>query len=245
MSSAGIEWWLMVLQRVLNSIKYRALQAAIHRPKTDVDVEVVRHGSEYGGWVICPSSLRQDSIVYSLGVGEDVTFDLAMIETYGLEVFAFDPTPKAVEWVERHDLPESFRFFPWGVAVFNGEAMFQPPDNPEHASYRIDAHASGGSLRLPVRRLGTIMAELGHSRLDVLKMDIEGAEFEVIRDFLDSRIEIDQLVVEVHPQRSYLFGRSWRLVRALKQAGFRLFAVSDRLCEYSFLHERRSDVFHG
>ena len=30
-----------------------------------------RHGSVYGGWVVCPQALDQNSIVYSFGVGTD------------------------------------------------------------------------------------------------------------------------------------------------------------------------------
>lgn len=84
---------------------------------------------------------------------------------------------------------------------------------------------------MPVRRLGTIMSELGHTRLDLLKMDIEGAEFAVVRDMLSSRIEVDQLVVEVHPPQGRVFGPIWRLVRALRRgdsasSGFRTGSVS-------------------
>jgi len=34
------------------------------------------------------------AVVYSLGIGEDISFDLALIEKYGARVHAFDPTPK-------------------------------------------------------------------------------------------------------------------------------------------------------
>ena len=33
-----------------------------------------------GGWWFSPQGLNRDSIVYSLGVGEDIEFDLAIIE---------------------------------------------------------------------------------------------------------------------------------------------------------------------
>src|SRR5262245_45261334 len=61
-------------------------------------------GSEYGGWCICPDSLGPQSVVYSVGVGEDISFDLALIERFGLQVHAFDPTPKSVRWVKQQSL---------------------------------------------------------------------------------------------------------------------------------------------
>ena len=46
-----------------------------------------------------------------------------------------------------------------------------------------------------VERLSSIMRQLGHQRLDVLKIDIEGAEFEAVPDLLDSGIEIVMISV--------------------------------------------------
>ena len=40
--------------------------------------------------------------------------------------------------------------------------------------------------------------ELGHEKIDILKMDIEGAEFEVIHDIICDGIEFGQLCIEVH-----------------------------------------------
>ena len=42
------------------------------------------------------------------------------------------------------------------------------------------------------------MSALGHERLDLLKMDIEGAEYAVLDDMLQSGILPDQLLVEFH-----------------------------------------------
>ena len=43
-----------------------------------------------------------------------------------------------------------------------------------------------------------MMRDLGHDHLDVLKMDIEGAEYAVLDDMLQSDILPDQLLVEFH-----------------------------------------------
>ena len=51
-------------------------------------------GSDYGGWCICPENLTADSVVYSFGVGEDISFDLALIERFGLRVMLLIPTPE-------------------------------------------------------------------------------------------------------------------------------------------------------
>ena len=53
-----------------------------------------RMGGEYGGYVMCPLGLTDRSVVYSLGVGEDIAFDLELIDRLSATVHAFDRTPR-------------------------------------------------------------------------------------------------------------------------------------------------------
>jgi hypothetical protein len=91
-----------------------------------------------------------------------------------------------------------------------------------------------------VRRLQTILAWLGHSRVDVLKMDIEGAEYDVIADVLASQIPIGQLCVEFHHGMDGVTAAMTKTaVQALNSNGFLAFDVSETGRECSFIH---SDV---
>ena len=56
---------------------------------------LINIGSDYGGWITPMHLLNSTSICYCAGVGEDITFDLGLIERFGCHVFAFDPTPRA------------------------------------------------------------------------------------------------------------------------------------------------------
>ena len=51
--------------------------------KVDYKYNKERFGSEYGGWDIVVEFIDASSIVYSFGVGEDATFDTAMINRFG------------------------------------------------------------------------------------------------------------------------------------------------------------------
>ncbi len=48
----------------------------------------------YGEWTICPELLEQRVIVYSMGIGDNIDFELAVMDEWGAEVHAFDPTPQ-------------------------------------------------------------------------------------------------------------------------------------------------------
>src|ERR1700721_582734 len=86
-------------------------------------------GSGDGRWVISPDRFGPDSIVYSFGIGRNITFDLALIRRFGCKVHAFDPTPLANEWLQSQNLPDSFLVYPWGLAAYDGSARFALPES--------------------------------------------------------------------------------------------------------------------
>jgi FkbM family methyltransferase len=197
-------------------------------------------GTEYGGWSICPEKIRPGGILYSLGVGEDISFDLAMIDKYEVQVYAFDPTPVSIEWIKRQNLPEQFHFFAYGIASFDGTAMFFARKDTEQGTYSMleRRKRKTAGIEMTFHRLSTIMHELGHQKIDILKMDIEGAEYEVIDDLLAAPIDIDQLLVEFHHKKFKNVGvyDTRRTIKKLQKNNFRIFSVSDRQREFSFIH---------
>jgi len=197
-------------------------------------------GGRDANWTICPSRLSPSSSVYCLGVGEDISFDLELIARFGVTVHAFDPTPRSIEWVQAQSLPGEFVFHRYGVGAADGWYRFLPPRDPSHVSYSlVDRKTPGPAIELPVRRLGTILRALEHQKIDLLKMDIEGAEYRVIGDLLDAQIFVGQLLVEFHHRwREVGIERTRHAIRALNGAGYRIFHVSARGDEYSFLNTR-------
>jgi FkbM family methyltransferase len=198
----------------------------------------VHLGNEGASWCVCTAELSEDSTVYSFGVGEDISFDLALIEQFGLRVHAFDPTPRSAAWLRTQKTPQKFVFHEYGVAAHDGNAVFHPPENPRFVSYSLVAHGapSGVAVEAPVYRVRTIMDLLGHERIDLLKMDVEGAEYDVLADLIASGVRVQQLLVEFHHRWPEVGVRKTReAIATLDQAGFRIFDVSPAGFEYSFL----------
>jgi len=107
-------------QRVKTSL--RRLIGTELRLRVDVHVETI----ESGGWRFTAQDLDQNSIIYSLGVGDDIAFDLSIIEYFGAGVHAFDPTPSSIEMLSSKDLPNQFHFFPWAITAEDGTLNFYP-----------------------------------------------------------------------------------------------------------------------
>lgn len=208
--------------------------------KPDLICAKEHYGSDYGGWDIVTTGIDAHSIVYSCGVGEDASFDVALLEKFNVVVHAFDPTPKSIEWVKRQRLPDRFVLHEYGIAAFDGVVSFNPPENPGHVSHTLLERPStrAKAISVPVKRLGTIMKELGHDRIDILKMDIEGAEYDVIEDISRSGIRPRQILVEFHHRfPGVAVSRSKEAIEKLRSAGYRLYAVSATHEEFCFIRE--------
>jgi len=195
----------------------------------DIRLDVDYLGSGYGGWAVSPSTLPARPVVYSFGVGEDLTFDIAMVLHRGARVWAFDPTPRSVTWIREQVLPDGLTFVPVGIAAQDGEMTFYPPAIAGYASFSavIQRTSAGTSVIAPVRRLRTLMQELGHSSIDLLKLDIEGAEFSVLDDVISSGIRPLQVLVEFHPTYVERGRDRWReTVETLRREGYGVFWIS-------------------
>jgi FkbM family methyltransferase len=197
-------------------------------------------GRVHARWCICPEELSPSSIVYSVGVGEDISFDRELIQRFRVAVHAFDPTPRSIEWLKDQKLPAEFLFHAYGVANFDGRARFSPPSNPDHVSHTMLQRDGGRpAIEVQVYRLSTIMNMLGHTQIDLLKMDVEGAEYAVINDLINSRIGVKQLLVEFHHRWPEIgIEKTKRAIQQLNSAGFRIFDVSPSGEEYSFVSAR-------
>jgi FkbM family methyltransferase len=235
-------------KKAARTLRRLVRQATGSAPRIKVNHRCQREllGSEYGGWCICPSRTSRGTVVYSFGVGADISFETQIIDKYGAQVHAFDPTPKSIRWIEARALPAGLTFHPVGLAHFDGQARFSLP-RADFISYSMDEQTGSGEPADPtlsadivtadVQRLGTIMKRLGHESIDILKMDIEGAEYSALTDILDSDVRPNQILVEFHYQHADrdAVQRTLQTVEALHRAGYRAFHRSPLGHECSFI----------
>jgi FkbM family methyltransferase len=201
-------------------------------PRVQVQHALQVIGSDYGGYSLDPTLIGPDAVVYSLGVGEDVSFDLALIQRYGLTVHAFDPTPRVKTWLASQVLPEQFHFHDIGIADFDGDGIFYLPPRQDYISHSLirARQYSRDSIQVPMISLRTAMQRLGHNRIDLLKMDIEGAEYAVLQDLIRERIPVTQILVEFHHRLSSVGTRATRHTLSLLESyGMKIAYVCPRM----------------
>ncbi|MGH8167144.1 MAG: FkbM family methyltransferase [Woeseiaceae bacterium] len=208
------------------------------RLKREVELRAVKDG----GWWFHPDVLDENSIVYSLGIGEDVDFDLALIDRFDLQVHAFDPTPSSVDWLAAQSMPPNFHFHPWAITAADGVLKLFPRIRRDGSKSTVmytmlaEGRSEEDAILVPAFSLASVLAELGHDRISLLKMDIEGAEYEVLDSLLQSAVKPEQLLVEFHHRFAGIGpAKTAEMIASLRDCGYRIFAISETGRELSFM----------
>ncbi len=240
------------------------------RVQIDPLVKTERLGSLYGGWIVPENWFNKDSVCYLVGAGEDISFDLALVSKYATRAWIFDPTPRALAHFENWrtktqqgqpgpcstcpggyypefplNLLHHIVFCSFGVWSEDTCLRFFAPLNEAHVSHSlVNLQRSEKHIEVEVKRLSTIMKNLGHSRIDLLKLDIEGAEYQVLEALLADRLEVDVLCIEYdetavnHFDRAYL-DRIEQSLQTLVASGYRVIAKEAHCHNYTLVHQRR------
>jgi FkbM family methyltransferase len=213
-------------------------------------------GTGYGGWTIPTSLLKKDSICYLAGAGVDISFDTALARRIGCPVWIFDPTPRSQQHFDDlmravaeqktffvypgipYDIDTTsarlLNFIPIGLWSRTDTVKFFAPKDKTHVSHSIaNLQDTDHYFEARVQRLRDIMQVQGHSRLDLLKLDIEGAEFEVLDSILEDRIDITILCVEFHPDKDGSKARIQSALNRLTDHGFQVIARDEM--DFTFL----------
>ena len=118
----------------------------------------------------------------------DLSFDIDVIQRHGASVVAWDPTINR-EQFERALLMTNpsasdrrrITFHPFGIAAGDDVLPFYRSLDPRSKSLSSTPNLRGYStrayLRAPVMRVETLQAIASAPHVDVLKLDVEGAEF--------------------------------------------------------------------
>ena len=177
-------------------------------------MEKVGKLSDGGKWVCGVDTFlqRPGCVVYSFGSNGDTSFEAAILNRTSCAVFTFDPT-LAPEVQAKVEAVPGITFKAVGLSAVDGNAVI-------------------GGRTLPVRTLATLMRESGHAWIDLLKIDVEGAEWEALESLVaqsgGQALPITQAQVEFHvgwgghgPQDAV------DLLEALDGAGMRVFHVEE------------------
>lgn len=229
--------------------------------RRDQGLQMVRIGTDYGGWYCCRSLLIPGTTALCCGAGEDVSFDVALNAKWGMRIVCVDPTPRSIQHVTsllaascqgrpamieggpiQYELTgfreACFTFIPRAIWSKEGTVELFAPKDPAHVSYSaVNLQHTADTIQVQASSVKSLVEELGIARLSLLKLDIEGAEYEVLSAMLKAGILPEQLLVEFDQVNQPLTPLFWvqllRALSALRNAGYRL--VCRERANYSFV----------
>ena len=159
--------------------------------KYDNKLEVI------GNYKILPFDITSNSIIYSCGIAENISFDEAISHKFGCDVFMFDPTKISHKFMNSIS-NSKLKFFNIGIWKLDGNIKFYHPNDLKNENFSAtNFFHSKTYVTLPCKSIVTLMKEYEQSKIDVLKMDIEGASFDILNDLLDNNVHPKQIVVEL------------------------------------------------
>jgi FkbM family methyltransferase len=258
------------MQKILNKIRsryYKWTERKINLP-IDTSISTERLGTGYGGWIVPQGVFNANSVCYLVGAGEDLSFDVALAEKYGCATHIFDPTPRSVahfkalqmainagKQMSLANTPTGFypiiaketvanlHFHNFGIWNEDTTLKFYAPANDAYVSHSIvNLQKTDKFIEVPVQRFSSVMRRLVHTEIDLIKIDIEGAEYQVIAAILSEKINVKILCIEFDESAANHFDGQYidRIENALKSlidAGFTLIAKEPDCHNYTLMRK--------
>ena len=155
-----------------------------------------------------------------IGAGGDVSFDLDLISRYGASVRSVEPVIEYVERAARDGRHEPrFSAHHAALALADGPLRVQVSHDP--ASKSVSAAALYDSYRyaeLPGRSLTSLMAELGDEQIDLLKIDVEGSEYQIVPTLDLKALGVKIFALQLHHNGTVR--EAHRLIDGLRLQGY-------------------------
>ena len=161
--------------------------------------------------------VERKCVVYSFGSSDDSCFETAMVENFDCEIHIFDPTSSELR-------DDRWTYHSYGLSGSD-------PDVTSYWSWRTQKQAECEGC--PMKSLDQIMKELGHSAVDILKVDIDGAEwrafdyaYKTLKSLPADQIQIELTGLDITSLEDSLAGGLsgvYELWSNILQDGYKLF----------------------
>jgi len=190
--------------------------------------------------------LNADSIIVDIGTGFDADYSRNLIQRYGLRSFGFDPTRKHQPGLQQLSAQTGGRFQinPFALAGTRGTLTFFESDTNTSGSVLTDhinaKHDAGQAYNVSTLTLADILERIPAPRIDLLKIDSEGTEYDVLLHTPAVVFErIGQLNVEFHHHciDRFTLQHTRQVINRLRSLGFIPF-TRDRF-NYLFFRPRK------
>jgi FkbM family methyltransferase len=173
-------------------------------------------------------------VVIDVGCGFNPELSQYLIKKFGLTAFAVDPTKKHAAALGELANRYAPRFIHLPYAVTNEDntiEFFETIDFESGSTLMDHCYVSKGRLRkyeVQSRNISSLVKELKLETVDLMKLDLEGAEYELIANMRPEDLtSIRQLFIEFHHHAFKRIKRkdTRKAVSIIKSFGFKAFTL--------------------
>lgn len=184
-----------------------------------------RLGSDYGGWWIPEWVLTEQNLnILSAGAGEDLTFEVELMEYTTHNILIVDPTPRAINHYnsliqytrqgrkfpinnnENYlykeislDKLKYLDYMPKGIWNKRTKAFFSSPKNEKSVSHSLlNIQQTKDGFEAECVTITDLLQHQNIKNFDLIKLDIEGAEYQVLESIISNNQLPRVLCCEFH-----------------------------------------------
>jgi FkbM family methyltransferase len=182
---------------------------------------LVALGTDYGGWVVPAELVNAQWTCWCVGAGSDVSFDMQLL-ALGARVRSFDPFVLFQRQAEEQAAgSERYSFHVCAIAAHDGPVtMYGRQDEDAGSVSGVNLYGVETSFEKQGRSLPSLKEELGDERIDLLKLDVEGMEYELLDALDPSELGVEVLCIEFHPSEQAGPDRARAAVERLRRQGY-------------------------
>lgn len=201
-------------------------------------------GSQYGSWAF-KTDLNSFSYIISCGVGEDISYEIEFLNKYNGKIYLVDPTPRALNHykcikknfgnrkrarytndgsqpVSSYDLTNinsnNITYINKAIGIKNNKIKFYPPKIKDHVSFSIflDNNRDDKFIMVNSTNIISIIKKFKINNVEIVKLDIEGAELMIIEDMFNKKIFPKQILFEFDQLKENSFKSIFYLLKFIK-----------------------------
>lgn len=199
---------IQVLEKIFGDLYYLSPRHLLIKLFEDKNLQNINYKKlkKFGNYYLDPDKLENNLILYSGGVGTNISFDLALIKEYNCKAKLFDPTPESIEFM-KNKVNSLLNFYPYAIYHENKivKIFFDKYNLVKSNSIQNILNFDKNSFyHAQAYNIPYLMNKFNDNKIDILKLDIEGVSIDVIKNCFKEQIFPSQIILAIEVPRNYL-----------------------------------------
>lgn len=184
---------------------------------------------EYPEMKFLEKIIKQNSIFIDVGANIGVYTLLAAAKIKKGKIYSFEPVPKALDTlyqnIQINSLQDKVTVVEKVASDKTGEERFKNFDISEYS--HISSNQASDTIKIPAVKLDDFCKTKKIDRVDLIKIDVEGAEMKVLRGLEKYLVsgKVKHLIVELNERNRFFGESSNQIIEYLRNLNFRVYRL--------------------